>query len=295
MILLIGSNDLLSLITSAAANVDVIASYMDMTNADPPVVKGSTSGTDLHSAITTATTTTIVAAPNSTDRRNVKTLHIRNKHASVSVDVTVQINRSAALTEMHKATLVAGASLEYIEGIGFFVLAPPSLAAGTLLKVLTADDAGGQNVLTAQPWFPTAGGVTVAAATTYLMDGLLVISRAAGVTSHTIGLLFAGTATLTSIQYSAETNVGEVETLLPESRVISRVATNTPVTAASTTATEQKQIKLYGIIRINTGGTLIPQFIYSAAPGGAPTIKANSFFRLQPFGDNSFATQGVWA
>jgi hypothetical protein len=293
MLLLNVTTDKIQVITGQAVTVDVHSSFIDQTNnADPPVIKGTTSGR-LNTAITTATTTDIVAAPAASTMRNVKTINIRNKHASASVDITVQFNQNATLFELHKVTLIAGACLQYIEGIGWFVVQP--LAPTILMKVLTADDAGGTNVATAQPWFPTAGGVTVPAATTYYMDGQLFISRAAGTTSHTIGLLFGGTATLTSIQYIAGTNVGDVETLLPESRVESRVATNTPVTAASIVATEQKQIKLNGIVRINAAGTFIPQFIYSAAPGGTPTIKANSFFRLTPLGDNNFASQGVWA
>lgn len=293
MILLTATTDKLQVITSAAVAVDVHASFMDMTTADPPVVKGSTSGRQ-NTAISTATTSDIVSAPAGSTVRSVRTINIRNKNASTSVDVTVQFNQNTVLFELHKVTLRAGEALEYIEGVGFFTLA--AIATTTLMKVLTADDTGGTNVATAQPWFPTAGGVTVAAATTYMMEGLLVISRAAGTTSHTTSLLFGGTATLTSIQYIAETNVGETEALLPESRVTSRVATATVVTAASTTATEQKQIRIdSGVVRINAAGTFIPQFIYSAAPGGTPTIKANSFFRLTPIGDNSFATQGVWA
>lgn len=121
MLNLIGNTDKLSLITSAAATIDVVAAFMDISGAVPPVIQGDTSGNQL-TAITTANTTDIVATPASTEIRNVKTLHIRNKHASLSCDVTVQLNRSGTLYELHKCTLVAGASLEYIEGIGFFVL-----------------------------------------------------------------------------------------------------------------------------------------------------------------------------
>lgn len=292
LLMLTATTDKMQVITSAVGAIDVVAVFMDMTNADPPVVKGSSSGRQL-TAITTAATTDVVAAPGSNTLRNVKTVHIRNKHATLSMDVTVQFNANSVIYEIHKTTLRAGEALEYIEGIGWFTL--QVTAVPELFKILSADDAGGQNVATAQPWFPTAGGVTVAGNTTYRMQGLLVISRAAGAVSHTIGMLFAGTATLTSIQYVAETNVGETEALLPESRVTSRVATNTAVTAASTTATEQKQIALNGIVRINGAGTFIPQFIYSAAPGGTPTIKANSFFRLTPMGDGAVVSAGVWA
>lgn len=136
MILLTATTDLISVITDAAVTVDAVASYMDISNAVPPVVQGDTSNRQL-TAITTATTTTIVSAPGSNDIRNVKGFTIRNKHASTSVGVTVQFNANGTLYEIHKATLAAGDCLEFVEGVGFFQIT----AASKLSKMLyvTAD------------------------------------------------------------------------------------------------------------------------------------------------------------
>ena len=38
--------------------------------------------------------------------------------------------------------------------------------------------------------------------------------------------------------------------------------------------------------------TFIPQFIYSAAPGGAPTVQANSWFRMYAVGTNAVLNVG---
>jgi hypothetical protein len=122
MLLLVGNTDKLQLVTSAAATVDVVASYMDASNAVPPVVQGDSSGTQL-TAITTATTTDIVATPAASEIRRIKALHIRNKHATTATDVTVVLDRSATDYELHKVNLAAGEALEYIEGVGFFELA----------------------------------------------------------------------------------------------------------------------------------------------------------------------------
>jgi hypothetical protein len=67
------------------------------------------------------------------------------------------------------------------------------------------------------------------------------------------------------------------------------------VKAASTSATEVIAILVTGIVRINAGGTFIPQFQYSVAPGGAPTVKANSYFHMFPIGDNTVTTRGTWS
>jgi hypothetical protein len=164
-----------------------------------------------------------------------------------------------------------------------------------LLKILTADDAGGQNVNTAQPWFPTQGAVTVQAQTTYYCTGLLHTTRAAGTTSHTTSLLFGGTATITSIKGIARVNSGDVASNAALNSTLIDVATAVVVKAASTSATEVIHLQWEGIVRINAAGTFIPQFQYSAAPGGAPTIKANSFWRMEPLGTNTLATWGTWA
>jgi hypothetical protein len=119
MLLLTATTDKLQLITAAAGTLDVHASFIDMSKADPPVVKGSTSDRQ-HTAITTATTTDIVAAPAASTTRNVKTLHIRNKSASTATDVTILFNQNATTFELWKASLGPGEALEYVEGIGFF-------------------------------------------------------------------------------------------------------------------------------------------------------------------------------
>jgi len=165
---------------------------------------------------------------------------------------------------------------------------------GLLYKALSANDTG-TNVLTAQPWFPTAGAVTVTADTTYYFEGILRTSRAAGSTSHTTSLLFGGTATLTSILYRAYANTTDVVTNAAVNQTAAEVATATVVKAASTSTTEQIEVEVRGIVRINAGGTFIPQFQYSAAPGGAPTILANTYFKMQPVGSKTVTTAGTWA
>ena len=155
-------------------------------------------------------------------------------------------------------------------------------------------DAAGQNIATAQQWFPTLGAIAVEANTTYEMDGQLVTTRTAGVTSHTTGLIFAGTGTLIGIQYEVQVNSGDDESVIAQNRTISRTAANTTVKGASTSATESVSIFLEGIVRINAAGTFIPQFIYSATPGGAPTIRANSYFQLRKRGSGTLTAIGTW-
>lgn len=144
MLLCIGANDKIQVITSAAVTVDVHVSGMDVDASD--VVTTYRKNT----AISTAATTDISAAPAAGTTRNVKTINIRNKHVSSSVDVTVQHYDGTLTIELHKATLTAGEALEYVEGVGFFEIASSSAVLGGIGTPATAAQsltAGSANVL----------------------------------------------------------------------------------------------------------------------------------------------------
>lgn len=162
-------------------------------------------------------------------------------------------------------------------------------------KALTADDTAGQNVNTAQPWFPTSGTLTLPGSTAWEFEGLLRTSRAAGTASHTTGNLFGGTATLTSIDYFADAMTGDANSLVAVQGFWKTDATSHVIKAASTSATEQTLIRVRGIVRINAAGTFIPQFIYSVAPGGAPTVLRGTYFRMKRIGINTLGSVGPWA
>lgn len=138
------TTDKLQLITSSAATVDVHASWADL-NAGV-VTPGRT-----NTAISSGATTDVVATPAASTTRNVKTLHVFNKDASLSDDVTVVYNANGTATNLIKVTLRPGDTLEYIEGIGFFVIAGnvfPLKNQSTASQSLTTSDAylAGSNV-----------------------------------------------------------------------------------------------------------------------------------------------------
>jgi hypothetical protein len=163
------------------------------------------------------------------------------------------------------------------------------------LNILTADRSG-SDVATAQAVFgSTEDALTVDGSTTYEFEALVVISRAAGTTSHTTAFLLGGTATFTSIDYLAKVSNPTGNVLGAVSEIQGDAATAIVLTAANTSATENVRMYIRGTMRINGGGTIIPQFQFSAAPGGTPTVKRNSFFRCRPIGRNTMVASGPWA
>lgn len=111
-----GTADILQLVTSAAATIDVHATYAEKVITTEVVSEGRT-----NTAITTAATTTILAGPASGSVRTLKCFFARNKHATLACDLTVvhNINGGTAV-ELHKVTLNAGEMLQFIEGVGFW-------------------------------------------------------------------------------------------------------------------------------------------------------------------------------
>ena len=117
--ILSATTDKFDLVTSAAVAVDVHVSYIDASSSTLAPSGGGRQNT----AITTAATTDILAAPGASTLRTVTAMKIRNKNASASVDVTVRFNQNATAFELHKTTLKAGECLEWLPSIGFFKLA----------------------------------------------------------------------------------------------------------------------------------------------------------------------------
>ena len=271
MLLLISTTDILEVVTSAAATVDVVASYMDSDNANPPVVQGDTMNTQL-TAITTATTTTVVSAPASNERRNVKTLHIRNKHASTATDVTVQFDRSGTNYELHKVNLLPGEALEYIEGVGFFKL--ESAAATGFQWVRNSS----QDSNSTTSFADVAGmGFAIVANAVYEVEYDLIFRAAATTTG--IGLSLNGPASPTSVNGTCMLIGHRGAATAGATASWGFTAYDTPTAtsiAVEATATDYVARICAVIENGANAGTLIPRF-KSEVAASAVTIEVGSF------------------
>jgi hypothetical protein len=160
----------------------------------------------------------------------------------------------------------------------------------------------GSNVNTAQSIFGV--GCTLSASTVYAFEAVIALSKTAGTTSHQVSIGFGGTATINNIGYSAVSNRSDIS-FTDYQATIAFVAHNTfvqtlaatPVTTTGlTNATETLVVNLYGTVSINAGGTFIPQYTLSAAPGGAYSTAAGSYIRIAPISASGAATNvGTWA
>lgn len=161
-------------------------------------------------------------------------------------------------------------------------------------------DAGlaGANVNTAQNVFGV--GVTLSASTVYAFEYVAAFSKSAGTTSHSFSISFGGTLTTNNINYIGARGFGASAIPIGLSSASSSFVSNstaaltldTGITSAS--VTEFFQVK--GTISVNAGGTFIPQYTLSAAPGGAYTTAAGSYFLIYPIGaSGANVNVGTWA
>ena len=271
MILLTATTDKLQVVTDAAVTVDVHASHMDMSQAAPPVVQGATSGRT-NTAITTAATTDIVAAPAASTTRNVKTINIRNKHASTSVGVTVQFNQNATIFELYKATLKAGETLEYVEGVGFFVV---TTAATAFYNRRVA----GSDVTNSATTFADVTGLTapVEANKHYNFEAHLYHFSAAATT----GPRFAVNGpTMTAMRLQQLiTETGSVAAAVMNSNITDITALDTAVATTDGQITTPVLSILSGWINPSAAGTFAIR-VASEVATSAITIKVGSWMQL---------------
>ena len=150
---------------------------------------------------------------------------------------------------------------------------------------------GAQNIL--------GVGVTLVGSTVYEFEAVIALSKSAGTTSHTISLGFGGTATLNNISYSllkspSTSSLADVNSSAGVMFIQS--ASATAITTAITVAGFYIPVYVKGTVSVNAGGTFIPQYTLSAAPGGAYTTAAGSYMKISPLGASGANTSiGSWA
>lgn len=158
--------------------------------------------------------------------------------------------------------------------------------------VAGANATGAQNIYGA--------GVTLSSSTVYAFQAFYALSKSAGTTSHIPSNGFGGTATLNNIGYIM---TGSTSSVSFTARI--NAATNflwvttaaaTAFDAATTSANYFHMVRLEGTVSVATGGTFIPQYTLSAAPGGAYTTAIGSYFLIYPIGTaGSNVSVGAWA
>lgn len=143
-------------------------------------------------------------------------------------------------------------------------------------------------------------GVTLSSSTVYAFRGIYALSRSVGTTPHDVQNSFGGTATINNIGYTLTGSSSS-------SSFTARVNANTNflwITTASATTFEAVvtvepfyvMVNIEGTVSVNAGGTFIPRYTLSAAPGGGYTTRIGSYFAIWPVGaSGANVSVGTWA
>lgn len=190
MLLLASTSDKLQVVNATTADFDVHASWADYNGTT--VTPGRT-----NTAFTTNATNDVVASPASSTYRNVKTLVVRNVHASTSSVVTVRHTDGTTPTDLWTGTLLAGESVEYAEGSGFvyrdasgFPKAAP-LAVGSYLVARLASTVSNSTTTAAK----ITGLDTPTGTGTFVFEYFIRFQSATGTVGFKLGCNYTGTVT----------------------------------------------------------------------------------------------------
>lgn len=122
MLMLTATTDSIAVTTSAGTggvyDVDIVSVFIDRVTSTGAI---GAAQRELENMISAATID-IVEEPAADTTRKVKSINIRNAHATAACDVLVQLDANGTFYELHKATLLAGETLCYLEKVGFFKL-----------------------------------------------------------------------------------------------------------------------------------------------------------------------------
>ena len=270
MLLLTSTSDLVNITTGSAGTVLVHTSWVD--NASGTITPGRTDTP----SITTATTTTIVAAPASGAQRNVKKISVFN--SGVSNAVTITHTDGTNTITLFSATLATNESIEMADSGNFQYFD----ATGKPYQVTVSGGAGTFTTLTASSTVtlsPANANVAISPTGT----GTVTISPAAASTINnmSIGATTRSTGAFSFIGAGAASSTASyVTTAAGTATVAPMVVTGgTNLTTAAAGAFENDAICPYFTTNTTDGRAIIPtiQQFRLTANGTAITTIANFF------------------
>jgi hypothetical protein len=276
MLLLASTGDLLRVVTSAAVTTDVHASWCDLSGGT--VTPGRT-----NTAISTATTTTVVGSPAAATYRTVKSLTVRNRHATTAQTVTLKHTDGSTDVELIKVTLAAGECLHYHEAAGFWIADSQGAsktnsnnngsgaAVNALNLVVLSSDVVNNSAVANTMQDVTGLSFDVTAGETYFFEFTIPYTAAATTTGSRWAI--NGPASPTLLSYTSQ------NTLTATSMTTNYAsAYDTPAASNASSLTAGNIALICGFIKPSTNGTVIARFASEVA-SSAITAKAGALLK----------------
>lgn len=262
----------LRLTTGSTATLSSVVSYADH---DGTTVTPNAQFT----AINSSTTTTICATP-STGARIVRSLTIRNTHASTSNLVVLDVFNGTTAFALYRVTLLAGESLNYVDGAGWSIinaqglprvaqsLGSTSAAVTAVNTVVLASDVINNNAIANSMQDITGLSFPVIAGETYQFEFFIAYQAAALTTGSRFSINGPAFSLLGyNSQYALTTTTNSINNAATYDQPATS-STATPIAAGNLAW-------LSGIITPSADGNVIARFA-SEVTSSAITAKAGS-------------------
>lgn len=133
------------------------------------------------------------------------------------------------------------------------------------------------------------GALTVEGSTAYFFECFFSLSSMSA-SSGAFGFALGGTATLTAQLWQTEGNKATLATAASAQNTVNTAANTAIVSATTGTA---GWAKIWGKVRVNAAGTLIPQVSLGVA--AAAVVGVDSYFRIWPAGAAAVTNVGNWS
>jgi hypothetical protein len=117
MLLLTSVNDQLQLVSDSAANLEVHATWVDTVPSTGAITPGR-----LNTKVAAAATTSVAGSPAASTQRNVKSLHVRNKHATLRCGIKIRHSDGVNVAQIFGTSLGPGSTIEYTDQGGFITI-----------------------------------------------------------------------------------------------------------------------------------------------------------------------------
>lgn len=278
MLILRGTTDLIQLVTGSAADIEVMVSAMDASDAAPPVIQIVPNLGPLAS-ITSATTTTIVAAPGSSLVRNVKEITIYNNHATQPCQCTVQVTDGTNTVNAYNVNLLAG-ELAIFDELGLWTHYD---AAGTPYSSVTKLDV--RLYKTSDQTFATAASFAditdltcpLKSGKKYCFDVCLIHISNATTTGAQFGVNI-GAAPTSLIVSTIDTVTASVTASVHSAGTVA--TRDTAITAQTTGSAAQTMALIRGFIQPSADGTFAMRATSEVTVASGLIVKAGSWMRL---------------
>lgn len=136
----------------------------------------------------------------------------------------------------------------------------------------------------------TNGALTVSSTTSYQFECIFSLTNMSA-SNGSFGFAFGGTATFTSQSWISNAVKSATLTTSSASTEMWNTTANTAISGTNTSVTGSAIVK--GTVRINAGGTLVPQVSLSVA--NAAIVGTDAYFRIWPIGSNTIQSVGNWS